>query len=296
MSAAAVMPYTPTDRLGLAFFASILLHLVIVLGVSFHAPRVRMAGMERLEITLVQTRSARVPDKAQFLAQANQDGGGESERPDMARSPLPLLELGAERKHLPSARPQPQQKVPSTRELALLLTQEETARKKLRFTEPRPERKQARPEPERAGLQQPVTREERARLTAELDRTHEELQKAPRHKYLNARTQEYRYAAYMDSWRAKVERVGNLNYPQEAKRRGVTGSLVLDVALRADGSVEQISILRPSGHRILDEAARRIVEMAGPYAAFPPALRAEYDVVHITRTWRFAEALETTAQ
>jgi len=97
------------------------------------------------------------------------------------------------------------------------------------------------------------------------------------------------YSSYMDAWRAKVERVGNLNYPEMAKRQNIAGSLVLDVAINPDGTVNAIQVLRTSGHKILDDAAVRIVELAAPYAPLPPDMRADTDILHITRTWKFRE-------
>ena len=93
----------------------------------------------------------------------------------------------------------------------------------------------------------------------------------------------------MEAWRAKVERVGNLNYPEEARRRNISGQLVLDVALNPDGKINQITIRRSSGYKVLDDAAIRIVELAAPYSPFPEAIRAETDVLHITRTWQFLD-------
>ena len=84
--------------------------------------------------------------------------------------------------------------------------------------------------------------------------------------------------------------MGNLNYPEQAKRLNIAGSLVLDVALNPDGSIQGISVVRPSDHKILDEAAIRIVRLAAPFAPFPPDLRADYDRIHITRTWKFRDA------
>ena len=157
---------------------------------------------------------------------------------------------------------------------------------------PKPENKPLQNEPlNLAVLETPEQRAERARLNAEISRSWQDLQQAPRRKYLNARTQEYRYAAYMDAWRAKVERIGNLNYPEEAKRRHLTGSLVLDVALKADGTVASISVLRSSGQKLLDDAAMRIIDLASPFAPFTPEMRGETDILHITRTWKFNETV-----
>lgn len=108
-----------------------------------------------------------------------------------------------------------------------------------------------------------------------------------RRKAINARTREFKYATYLDAWRKKVERIGNLNYPQEAKRKGLFGNLILHVALLSDGSIETLRIVRSSGHALLDEAAMDIVRLAAPYAAFPEDIKSETDVLDITRTWQF---------
>lgn len=126
-----------------------------------------------------------------------------------------------------------------------------------------------------------------AALSAEIKRKLDERAKRPRRQFVSASTREYKYAAYMEAWRQKVERVGNLNYPREARRRSLTGSLILDVALYPDGSLEAITVRRSSGNRILDDAAIYIVTLAAPFAPFPEGIREEVDILHITRTWQF---------
>ncbi|MFO1434888.1 MAG: energy transducer TonB [Gammaproteobacteria bacterium] len=126
-----------------------------------------------------------------------------------------------------------------------------------------------------------------ASLNAEIAARMEAKAKRPRRKFISATTQEYKFAAYMEAWRAKVERVGNLNYPDEARRKRLSGSLILDVALNADGSISEIVVRKPSGFPSLDDAAVRIVKLASPYAAFPDAFKKEVDILHITRTWQF---------
>ncbi len=276
------------NRLGVSLFGSALAHLLLLLGLGFTLPTLRhTAGLPTLEITLVQTHSANAPRHADFLAQANQDGGGDRGERALARSPLPVRELG-EHSQAPTRAPAPQAEVEARRESPDRLTQ--PSRDRLARPVPQP-----RPTPRVTTLPKPglVTRdrEEHARLSAEISREWQTLQSQPRHKYVNARTQEYRYALYMDAWRAKVERIGNLNYPEEAKRRHLAGSLVLDVALRHDGSVARVEVLRSSGYKLLDDAAARIVELAGPFAPFTPEMRAETDVLHITRTWKFNETV-----
>ena len=129
-------------------------------------------------------------------------------------------------------------------------------------------------------------------LSAALDERLQAYAERPRRKWITAGTREHAYAAYMEAWRRKVERVGNLNYPNEARRRGLSGTLSLDVALNADGSVAEVLLRRSSGERVLDEAALRIVELAAPFARFPAAILEEVDVLHIERTWVFSSRNE----
>jgi protein TonB len=93
----------------------------------------------------------------------------------------------------------------------------------------------------------------------------------------------------MQAWVAKVERVGNLNYPDQARQRNLSGSLIMTVGIHIDGSIESITIQQPSGHDILDQAAQQIVQIAAPYAPLPPELTRNVDVLHITRTWKFSQ-------
>ena len=129
--------------------------------------------------------------------------------------------------------------------------------------------------------------EEIARLNAKLAEDTAAFASRPRRKAISASTQEYNYASYLEAWRRKVEAIGNLNYPEEARRRKLYGNLILQVGVRADGSLEEVRVLRSSGSTLLDEAAVRIVHLAAPFAPFPPDIRQETDFLDITRTWQF---------
>ena len=135
-----------------------------------------------------------------------------------------------------------------------------------------------------------------AALSAEIERDLRAYAERPRRKWISASTREHRFAAYMDAWRRKVEQVGNLNYPEEAERRGLTGDLLLDVAIRPDGTVEEIALRRSSGERILDDAAIRIVEIAAPFEEFPEDIAEDVDILHIERTWIFHSGRATTSR
>ena len=290
MTTQTISGISQADRFGVTMFGSFLVHMVVILGVTFTLPRLRdLPGLPALEITLVQTASDKRPRDAEFLAQANQDGGGDSDAQEIARNPLPVREISPVNRDFPAFQSMPHKRVDSVREKTTLLSQSESS--KVREQESRPDKKELQLQPPTLGLMARAQNlEERARLNAEISRTWQEFQKRPRHKFLNARTQEYKYAAYMDAWRAKVESIGNINYPSEARRRHLTGNLLLDVALNSDGTINEISVRRSSGHKILDDAAVRIVELAAPFAEFPAEIRADLDVLHITRTWKFNES------
>ena len=130
---------------------------------------------------------------------------------------------------------------------------------------------------------------EAMRLEAQIAKDMDAYQKRPKRKFVGARAEEYRFARYVEDWREKVERVGNLNYPEAARSKKLYGSLLLTVSIRSDGSVEHVEVSKTSGHRILDAAAVKIVEMAAPYATFPPDIRRDTDILHITRTWSFTK-------
>ena len=127
-----------------------------------------------------------------------------------------------------------------------------------------------------------------ASLSAEVNQNLNTYSKRPRQKWVSASTRESKYAAYMESWRAKVERIGNLNFPDEARRRNLSGDLLMVVAIKADGSIKDIKIRRSSGHKVLDDAARRIVKLSAPFARFTAAIKKDVDILYIERTWQFS--------
>jgi protein TonB len=124
-------------------------------------------------------------------------------------------------------------------------------------------------------------------LNQQINRTLQAYSSTPKSKFISARTKEYKYASYMRDWVAKVERVGELNYPDEARRQNLSGKLIVQVAVYPDGSVREITIRKPSGYKILDDAAVRIVKLAAPFAPFSDDIKQETDVLYITRTWVF---------
>ena len=313
MSAVVAQPpvITPGDRLGLTVCLAIIVHAVVLLGITFQAEDRVPPAYETLEIILVQQKS-KAPDEARVLAQASLEGGGQSADPATPATPLPPP-FPADTAEVTAPPPKPASAAPAAREQiddpvrekaaaarAVEVLAADTAEPAPVVATPEPETREPTPAEAKEDAEADTPRRPTpsasqlltnsfkiAALSAELKRKLEARAERPRRKFISASTQEYLYASYMEAWRMKVERVGNLNYPEEARRRQLSGSLILDVALNPDGSVNQITVRQSSGQKVLDDAARRIVDLAGPFAPFPDEIRAETDILHITRTWQF---------
>lgn len=280
MSASSPSPVA--DRFGVTFLFSLIAHAVVALGITFSV-ETPAPSLPALDVILVQSASGQAPEKADFLAQANNSGGGDSEkarRPtDPLSSPVPKPIPGIAPRPTETGAPRPT--VPTQTELLTTRHAERSVAS-------------ARETPDRPDLKAPNEREilerklEMARLAQEIQRETEQYAKRPKRKYISANTKEYAYASYMAAWVARIERIGNLNYPDEARRQEVYGQLVLTVGLNRDGSVKSIDIIQPSGHRILDDGAIRIVRLAAPFNPLPIKGDA-VDELYITRTWQFLE-------
>lgn len=259
---------------------SVWLHALLLFGVGFSLPDPnRFArSLQPLEVTLVNSKSSSRPTKADALAQANLDGGGNTPEDKYASTPLPTLADGQQ--FTPEQSAQRVQQL--EQEAKKLLTQ---IKSKHSVAELKQQEKKRTADDSGQDLVQRSL--EIARMEARIDKDFSTLQKMPRRRFIGARTQEYRFAQYVEDWRIKIERIGNLNYPEDARRNRIFGSLVLTVSIRADGSVESIEVNRSSGQRILDAAAMRIVKLAAPFAPLPPDIRKDTDILSITRTWVF---------
>lgn len=273
-------------RMKVAASVSIFLHAIIIFGVSFKLPDLsNLAAQPPLEVTLVNAKTQARPQKADTLAQANLDGGGNTDARRRARSPLPVPVEDKRGAELAMAQKRVEQ---LEREAKQLMTQ---ARSKTTVP-PRLEAQQPKEEPQVAPSAADIVSRgmEIARLEAQIAREWENYQQRPRRRFIGARAQEFRFARYIEDWRAKVERVGELNYPQAARDQRIYGSMVVTVSIKSDGSLERVEINRPSGQRILDAAALRIVQLAAPFAPFPADIAKDTDILSITRTWIFTRS------
>ena len=283
----------PADRLlTMAIAASILLHsVVIVLRFSpFDLSALDRNGLQ-LEVALVNAKSTSKPTKAEILAQANLDGGGNTDANRRAKSPLPVLPHESASTELAVATQKVEQARQESREV---MTQAKAAPS---VAPPVPKATDAQETPDLPSASELMQSSlEAVRLEAQIAKQMEAYEKRPKRRFLGARAEEYRFARYVEDWRLKVERIGNLNYPAAARSKKLYGSLLLTVGIRADGSLDSIALDRSSGQKILDVAAQKIVEMAAPYAPFPPDIRRDTDIIYITRTWTFAPGDSLTSQ
>ena len=273
---------TDNDRLGMTLFLAAVFHGILILGITFSiSPPAESESLPTLDVILVQTQNPSEAEDAKYLAQVSQQGGGNSE--EQSR-PTDLFTAPSLSKNPGMAMATSQQQLASQKQVeeVALLHQDNSS-----YSIDTDKDKQ---NPNNATLlnrQNQNQNSKQARLAHELSTQIQNQAEKTRTKYLNSSTREFVPATYMRQWINRVERIGNLNYPDRARREKLSGTLILDVVINADGELVKADLRQSSGHQILDDAAKRIVQLAAPYSPFPPKLRQQADVIHITRSWEF---------
>ncbi len=282
---------TPADRLSLTVFLAIVIHALVIFGVGFSASPARRAVPPLIEVTLAERPSERAPDDYDYLAQANQDGGGLSEERQRPQREARALSQGVpEGYHLQESTagapppPQPEQRP----ELVQLHSPRQPAATP---REPTPDIN-----PSVAVHELMPGEPQLARLSEAATARDDGVPRYPSKRRIDARTRSHAAAAYMYQWVNKVEHIGNLNYPEEARRRNLTGRVILEVTLRPDGRLYGVRVLQGSGHPVLDQAAVRIVELAAPYEPVPADTLEGHDLLVIVRTWEFLQDSQVHAR
>lgn len=272
------------DRFNTAIIASVIMHMIFIFGLTFKAANPALfQNFESLEVVLVNARSQTQPLDPEVLAQYSLDGGGDVEEDRQAKSPLPA----SDREAPPSAATLDSQIKALEAKAKQLITQ---ARSDYALHQDRSDLPNQPKPPVPAPVDLAESSLEMARLQARISEQWDDYQKRPRRAFIGARAQEYSFARYVEDWRIKVERIGNLNYPEAAKRERIHGSLVLTVNINADGSLEDVQIDKSSGSRILDAAAIKIVQMSAPFAPFSDEMRRKVDILSVTRAWQFTSS------
>jgi protein TonB len=273
---------TDHDRFGMTFFLATIFHGMVILGITFSiSPPADSKTAPALDIILVQTKSPVDVKDADYLAQVSQQGGGNAEekaRPQELFS-APTL---ANKPGITAQTSEPQVQKQKQNEQLALVTQDNA--EYIINTEENPVKADDNSTINKTNV---TKKTQTARLAAEISNIIEEQASLNRTKYLNSSTKEFTPAKYMRDWINHVERVGNLNYPDQARRQKLSGTLILDVVINADGKLVKTDLRQSSGHQVLDDAAKRIVKLAAPFPTFSKKLHKEADVIHITRSWEF---------
>jgi protein TonB len=270
---------------------SVFLHMVVL---AIHFSPIDLPRFDRgppLEVALVNAKTDTRPSKAEIRAQANLDGGGNTDADRKAKTPLPVPLRDSPAQDLNAANQQVSALENRTREM---LTQLRAA---AAVTPPTPKPTEAPEIPPLPNANEQMQRTlETMRLEAQIAKQMEAYQKRPKRRFGRRARRGIPLRALVEDWRLKVEDVGNRHYPAVAREKKLYGSLLLTVGIRADGSLESIVVDRSSGKKILDAAAKSIVQMAAPYAPFPGDIRRDTDILYITRTWTFAPGDSLTSQ
>lgn len=296
---------------GVAIAISLIVHAVI-LTIHFEPELKRLANkLPSLDVVLVNAKTKNAPEKAELLAQANLDRGGNTEANRQMKTALPApkqkttevklkpsadAHSAAKAAKLKSQEAREQKRVDTLEKQAQELLTQLNATKKV---ESNPTQDAASADPEQGDQKAIVKSLNRAdliaasiemdRLEAQIAKQQDEYQKRPKRRFIGARTKEASDAMYLEAWRQKVERIGNMNYPQAARNQKIYGQLRMTVSIKSDGSIEKIDIDKSSGSKVLDEAAKSIVYLAAPYAKFTEEMKKNTDILGITRTWTFTQ-------
>jgi periplasmic protein TonB len=272
--------------LKLSILLSFVLHFLAIQLIHFKPIKPFQNKLSQIEVVLTNSKDNHQVD-ADVVGQSNSNKGGNIEKDAHKKSPLPII---TENKNTFQLNNRGDQSMVGK---ASSPSQEKTVKKEApNLNEPK-----AIQQPKETNvINKSISKEdilasanEISASDAALSNQVSNFEKQPRRKYIGARTKEYKYALYAEAWRQKVETLGNMNYPEEAREKKFSGQLRMTVSLKPDGRIDNIEINQSSGFKILDEAAKKIVELGAPYAPFPEDIRKEVDILSITRTWTFSK-------
>ena len=278
-------PSKQGTRMALALLASAAVHGMVLSTQFVHVnPHLFEDPNLPMEVVLVNAKTAESPLNPDALAQVNLAGGGNTDEDRRLKSPLPA----SARSQTGNEEAAMQAKVTALEQQAKTLLSQLKTEGQLQT--PPPAATPAPPQPTLDASQLDEQAREMAQLQARISQQWDEYQKRPKRAFVGANVREYAFARYVEDWVTKVERIGNVNYPEAARRQGIYGSLRLTVSIYSDGRIENVDIDRSSGSKILDAAAIKIVQLAAPYAPFPDEMRKKADILSITRTWTFTRS------
>ena len=261
--------------------AALALHGILLFALGFE-PELRKASAPTIEITLATFATESAPENADYLAQENQQGSGTLEEKARPSSDLPSPFQDNQLKAvqlLEQAEAIPEQVKSSAELVTTMLSQ-------LKVKSQQENQNEIIASPERNPRHRIDFSSEIASLEADFNQLRQAYAMRPIVHRINTASTRKADVQYQEIWRRKVMRIGQINYPEEARQQKIFGQLRLAVQIQRDGTLKSVEIIHSSGQKVLDDAAIRIVRMAAPYMPFPPNLKG-YDVIEIIRTWRF---------
>ena len=297
MDVSSGIPANNNKSLLTALLVAVIVHIALVLGINFTTPQPEKIN-KPIDITLINTPVKKAPEKADFLAQENQSGAGEAINKLEAPAQKSASQEASEVKPKPKPKPKPVKKSApeeskpkvtpkeSKPKAAQKLITQEKAEKKVIAASKAAEVKQPEKHPQ---ITAESLHQQLAQLGAEIRQSQPSAEQTKIKFVDSVSAHKYVAAQYMKDWESKVERTGNLNYPEVATKKNFSGILTMDVGINADGGIYSIRINKSSGNPALDEAAKNIVRMSAPFPPLPLELRKELDVLVITRVWKFSD-------
>ncbi|WP_374088735.1 TonB family protein [Methylomicrobium lacus] len=280
---------TPGNDTILAFLVvAAALHVLIILGVDFSESKPE-EFKRSIEITLVDTPAKKAPKQAKMLAQENQVGAGEQDiKPKPQAQKIANEGNTSQSKHLVKAEPEQQQSRPKAHKK--VVTQQKAEKKVAEVkAAPVPDKEPVAEERQHPILTPEALQQQITQLGTEI-RDSQLSGEQSKIKFVSmVSAHKYLASQYLKDWENKVEKTGNLNYPDVAAKKNFSATLTMDVGINADGSIYSIRISKSSGIPELDEAAKNIVRMSAPFAPLPQDLLKELKVLVITRVWKFSD-------
>jgi protein TonB len=267
------------DKNVLTFTLSALLLSALVLGIVFTLDdSSNKDTLPSLDVILSKQKSTEKSEKADYLAQNDQLGGGQSEENVRPQNKLSGIAADMQGSHMQEQI----ENIPNLQEnksIELLATNKAKLKVKTAISSPDSDNK--------TNKNKLLTRNQKlAKLENNISDRLEAYAKRPKSKYISASTKSFEFADYMQSWVKKIERVSNLNYPDEARKRGFVGTLIMTVGINSEGSLKEIKIIKSSGFKSIDDAAEHLVQLAAPFETIP-SNKNKIDILYITRTWQF---------
>lgn len=283
------------DVLSVTAFFSVMLHIAIILGISFKLPDIRALQNtdNTLDVVLINSTNNETPVEAETISTNDNAGGGLDEQE--ASSPIPYETVDP-------SEVQSIKKVANQQESTLvapdkLITAQQSDG--ITVQKETPVEDVLENAQETVGPDAITTKSERQlereRLIAKLAQSFEDYQKKPNKEFLSPSTSKHEAAQYLDEWRKRIEITGNANYPVQAKARELSGTLILTVEINRNGTIANIQINNPSPHKLLNDAAVRFVRDSAPFATFPDQIDKETDILVITRAFHFLKNNQLTS-